>query len=263
MNVKFPHQESRSPDLTGEKFRFQHFEKDPRSLEQPRQQHTTEEYSKKNQLTQNLEEKMAPRYFHRSIYNTENEFKPLAGQNLAYLESRRSEAAKQMAAGDAANRKAANEINGYQTYTSGLGCTPKLSEPQGVPSYQMTNKETNIVYGEEGNGEPITALNMEVVDSGPKNSKLLQTDQRKHSKIVGEAIQLQKTRSIVVELIDKALEKLKPKMMEVKSSETSFAESDDSITPSRMKQLKSSCFKKIEDELMLLKTLDRFSTDSE
>lgn len=213
-------------------------EKDPRSLQQPIQENTT--------------------------YNTDKYFKPLAGQNMAYAEMRRSKAAKQLAAGDAANRMAENEQNGYQPYTSsGLGFIPKLKEPQELPSYQMTSKETINVYGDDGTGEPITVLNVEEMTSGFADAKMLQTGQRKHSKIVEEAIQLEKTKSIVVELIDTALDKLKSKRLEGKTSETSFTGSESSIPQSRMKQMKNSCFKKIEDELKLLKTLDRFSNDSE
>lgn len=224
----------------------QRFEqKDKHSLQQPRQQPINE-----NHFNQN------PRYFRQPNNTTASGFMPLAGHSLAYSELRRSNAAKQMAAGDAA--RAEKDMTGYQPYTSsGLGLN------QGVPPYQMSSKDAINVYGEEGNGESIAVLNVEEMAGGFTNTKILQTGPRKHSRIVDEAMQLEITKSTVVELIDNALEKLKSKRLEGKASETSFTGTENSISPSRMKEMKSSCFKKIEDELKFLKTLDRFSNDSE
>lgn len=239
--------QQRSPD---EANRVNAATKNPRTMQQQRQHNTREEYCNQNQVTENFQERRAPR-----------PFQPLAGQSLAYKEMPRSEAARQMAAGDAGNRKAENEQNGYQQYTASAAFKPKHNKSQ--PSFEMTTKETINMYGDEDTGEPITVLNVEEMANGFTDAKMLQTGQKKHSKIVEEAIQLEKTKSIVVDLIDNALDKLKSKRLEGRPSETSFTETDNSFTPSRMKQMKNSCFKKIEDELKLLKTLDRFSNDSE
>lgn len=268
MNANFPPQQPISPDkanLMYAEHRCQHIEKDPRSLQQPRQQPTKKDSCNQNKNMENLKELTAPRPFRQSTCIPNNEFKPLAGQRLAYSTILRSEAARELAAGDAANlQQTENEQNAYQPYTSsGLAVNPKLKESQGVPSYQMTSKDSINVYDEDCNVEQITALNVEEITGGFTDLKVLQTGQRRHSKIIEEAIQLEKTKSIVVELIDNALDKLKSKRTQGKESETSFTASENSIPASRLKQMKDSCFKKIEVELKLLKTLDRFSNESE
>lgn len=194
---------------------------------------------------------------HRSFPPTaETAFQP----SLDFSELRRSEAPKQMAAGDADNRKAANGLNGYQPCTSsGLGFIPKHSELEKHPLYQRKSKEEINVFGDKGNGESITVFNMEEMAGDCVDRNVIEPGQKKQfSKVVDEALLLEKTKSIVVELIDNALEKLKTKRLECKESETSFTGSH-----SQMKLMKNICFKKIEDELNLLKTLDSFSTEIE
>lgn len=236
MELNYPSQPAQSADetivvYTAPKSRFQSVEKNSRPTRPP----ARDNFNRHNYLTQNRVELSSPRPFRPTTSSPEPAIQP--GHSLATAEVRRSEATEQM---------------------TGLGFNSKHCESKNQPLIQRISKEKINVYGDEGNGEPMAVLNMEEMASGCVDPNVLERQKKQFSNVVDEALQLEKTKSIVVELIDNALEKLKSKRFERKVSETSFTGSH-----SQMKQMKNSCFKKIEDELKLLKTLDSFSTENE
>lgn len=260
MEVNYiPRQPVRSADETtviysAPKSRFQSVGNNSRSTRPP----ARDNFESQNCPFQNLEERSPRRGFQTTTKTPGPGFQVLADHSLAYSEMRRSEATKQMIAGDTVNRNASNDLSVYQPRTSSK-FNQKLCELENH-SHPRISKEKINVYCNKGNGEPkTTVLNMEEMASDFVDSNVFELDQKKQfPKVVNDALQLEKTKSLVVGLIDNALEKLKSKRLERKVSETSFTGSN-----SQMKQMKNSCFKIIDDELNLLKTLENFSTETE
>lgn len=181
---------------TAPKSRFQPVDKNSRSLRPPAEDH----FDRQNYPTENLVDRSTPRPFRPTANTPEPAFQPFTGHSFAFSEMRRSEAAKQTTAGNAANRKAANELNGYQPCTSsGLGFNPKLCEVENQSLYQSMSKAKINVYSDKGNGEPITVLKIEEMADGCVDPNVLKNGQKKaFSEVVDEAVQLERTKSIVV-----------------------------------------------------------------
>lgn len=242
---------------TAPKSRFQSSDKNSRSMRPL----ARENLDRNIYPPQNPAERSVPRPYRQTTNTPEPAFQHLAYHSVISPGIQPSGATKQLTAENADRRKTSNELNGYQQPSPELVLNKKLGDLDTKNLHQKIDKEKNYMYGDGDNGEQTISTIYEMEESASEciDSNVLEADQKKQfSKVLDEALQLEKTKSIVVELIDNALKKLKSKRLDHKVSEASFTGSH-----SQMQQMKNSCFKKIEDELKLLKTLDSFSTETE
>lgn len=162
---------------------------------------------------------------------------------------------------------------GYKPYTaSGFGFDPTFHKNE-----MNFNKEddtlTYLADADKGEPFPGTAPSsiggklVSVEDSSLTTTTTTlatcSTDRHYTDGLMQEAMQLEKSKNLIVNLIDGELNKLKLKgngRCEEKSSSLSVQKRTSAgSSVSQLREMKNNCFSKIEDELKMLKTLDRFS----